>query len=349
MRMQLHIGNKIIGEGRPCFIIGEAGVNHNGSLKLAQKLVDVAKRAGVDAVKFQTFKSEHLVTAQGEMAEYQKKNIGKTESQLAMLKKLELDYEDFRKLKRYCDKKKIMFLSTPHTDDAVDFLNSLVPVFKIGSGDLTNIPLLEKIAKRRKPMIVSTGMATLKEVKDAVHAIRKAGNRKIILLHCTTNYPCPFQEVNLKAMVTLEKKFGLPTGYSDHTAGIVVPVMAVTLGAKVIEKHFTLDKDLPGPDHKASLEPHELKEMVGMVRDAEKALGNGVKKPTASEERIKKVARKSIIAKVDMVSGTKISPRMLIVKRPGTGIQPKAMRQVIGKKAKRIIRKDTVLSWADLQ
>lgn len=347
--MEISIGTRRVGKGQPCFIIAEAGVNHNGSLRLAKKLVDAAKRAGANAIKFQTFKSENLVTIQGEMAEYQKKNIGKIESQLVMLKKLELKYSDFRTLKKYCGKKKIMFLSTPHTDDAADFLASLVPAFKIGSGDLTNIPLLEKIAKKKKPVIISTGMATIAEVRDAVQAIKKQGNSKIIILHCTTSYPCSFQEVNLKAMKTLQDEFHVPIGYSDHTVGIVVPVMAIALGANVIEKHLTLNKELSGPDHKASLEPDEFKEMVEAIRGAEKALGDGIKKPNPNEERIKKVARKSIVAKIDILSGAKISTSMLIVKRPGTGIQPVMMKQVTKKRAKRNIKKETVLSWADLQ
>jgi N,N'-diacetyllegionaminate synthase len=252
----------VIGIGKPCFIIAEAGVNHNGDMKLAKELVDAAVLAGVDAVKFQTFKSEDLVTESAQMAEYAKKNTGKEESQLAMLRRLELKNEDFIELKKYCDKKGIMFLSTAHTADAVNVLNPLMPAFKIPSGDATNIPFLAAVAKKKKPMIVSTGMADLKEVALAVATIKKQGNSKIILLHCTTNYPCPLDQVNLRAMLTLGKEFKLPIGYSDHTEGIWVSVMAVVMGATVIEKHFTLDKDMPGPDHKASLDPQELKEMV---------------------------------------------------------------------------------------
>lgn len=335
-KKSIKIGKKIIKEQSPCFIIAEAGVNHNGDFSLAKKLVDVAKQAGADAVKFQTFKSENVV-------------IGKKQTHLEMLKKLELNYQDFEKLKRYCDKKKIIFLSTPHSEDAVNFLNSLISVFKIGSGDLTNIPFLIKVAKKKKLMILGTGMANLAEVGEAVKTIKKTGNNKIILLHCTTNYPCPLEEVNLKAMIILKKEFGLPIGYSDHTLGITVPVMAVAMGAQILEKHFTLDKNLSGPDHKASLTPKELKEMVKAIRDTEKALGNGLKKPFKSEERIKKLVRKSIVARQDIPKGVKVKKDMLIVKRPGIGIIPKYLDKIIGKKAKRNIKKDNLISFKDLQ
>ena len=342
---KIKIGNKLIDEGKPCFIIAEAGVNHNGSLKLAKKLINVAKATGVDAVKFQTFKTEGVMTENVPMAKYQKKNIGKTETQFQMVKRLELPFEDFIILKKYCDKKGIIFLSTPHSEDAIDFLEPLVPAYKIGSGDLTNLPFLEKIAKKRKPIILSTGMATLGEVEEAVNTIKKEGNNKIILLHCTTNYPCPLEEVNLRAMETLKKEFDLPVGYSDHTLGITVPIMAVTLGATVLEKHFTLDKNLPGPDHKASLEPKEFKEMIRAIRDVEKALGSSIKKPTKSEEKIKKVARKSIVAKVDIPKRAKITKDMLVIKRPGTGIEPKFLDKVIGKRTKKEIKKDELITW----
>lgn len=348
--MKIKIGNKLIGEKEACFIIAEAGVNHNGLLKLAKRLVDRAKEAGADAVKFQTFKAENVATEKTAMASYQKKNIGKKETQLEMLKKVELDYKDFIALKKYCDKRKIIFLSTPHSEDAVDFLEPLVPAYKIGSGDLTNLPFLERIAKKRKPIILSTGMATLNEVKEAVKTIKEAGNNKIILLHCTSNYPCPFEEVNLRAMQTLQKSFrDLLVGYSDHTLGITVPIMAVAMGARVLEKHFTLDKNLPGPDHKASLEPRDLKEMVRATRNAEKALGTGIKKPTSSEEKIKKIVRKSIVAKADIPKGAKITKDMLIIKRPGTGVEPRYLIKIVGKIAKQNIKKDSLIKLIYLQ
>jgi len=346
--MRMKIGARLIGEGEPCFIIAEAGVNHNGDIGLAKELIDAAKKAGADAVKFQTFKAENLVTENAEMAEYQKKNLGKKESQLKMLKKYELNYNDFKRLKRYCDKKGIIFLSTPHSEDAVDFLEPLVPAYKIGSGDLTNLPFLEKIAQKKKPIILSTGMAMLDEVREAVKVIKKHGNNKIILLHCTTNYPCPIEEVNLKTMLTLKREFRLPVGYSDHTLGILVPIMAVAMGAQVLEKHFTLNKNLPGPDHKTSLEPDELREMVKKVREAEKALGDGIKKPTKSEEKIKKIVRKSIVAKNDIPGDAVITEDMLIIKRPGIGIKPKYLNKIIGKKAKKDIKKDSLIKFEDL-
>lgn len=341
--------NITISDRTPCFIIAEAGVNHNGYLKLAKRLVNVAKKSGADAVKFQTFKAEDLVRKKAKMADYQKKNARQKENQLKMLEKLELSERDFRELKKYCDKKKIIFLSTPHTEDAIDFLEPLVPAYKIGSGDLTNLLFLEKVAGKRKPIILSTGMATLEEVREAVNTIKKAGNNKIILLHCTTNYPCLLEEVNLKAMETLKKEFNLPVGYSDHTLGIMVPIIAVALGARILEKHFTLNKNLPGPDHKASLVPTELKEMVKSIRDVEKALGSDIKKPTKSEEKIKKVIRKSIVAIIDIKKLDKIKENMLIIKRPGTGIKPKYFYKIIGKIAKKDIKKDNLIKFKDLK
>lgn len=331
--------------GKKCFIIAEAGVNHNGSLDLAKKLVDVAKIAGVDAVKFQTFKAEDVVTKSAGMAEYQKKNTGKNESQLEMIKKFELSYKDFLELKKYCDNKKIVFLSTPHTQDAVDFLDSIMPLYKIGSGDLTNLLFLKKVANKKKLIILSTGMANILEVKKAIETIKNCGNNQIIILHCTTNYPCPAEEVNLKAMITLQKEFNLPVGYSDHTEGILASIMAVSMGACVLEKHFTLDKNLSGPDHKASLNPQELKEMVLAVRSVEKFLGNGVKKPTKSEEKIKKIVRKSIVAKIDIKKGQKISLENIAFKRPGTGISPEFASNIIGKTVKKDIKKEELISW----
>lgn len=365
---KIKINNGLIGEGEPCFIIAEAGVNHNGSMELAKKLVDAAKNAGANAVKFQTFKAEGLVTKEAGMAKYQEKNIGKKESQQEMLKKLELNYEDFRELKKYCDEKGIIFLSTPHSEDAIDFLEGLVPAYKIGSGDLTNIPFLEKVAKKGKPIILSTGMSTLEEVKEAVEAIKNAGNDKVILLHCTSSYPCPIEDVNLRAMQTMQKEFNHLIGYSDHTLGIQVSVAAAVLGACVIEKHFTLNKKLSGPDHKASLEPSEFKNMIHGIRtvekrlkegekaenilkeipDIEKILGNEMKKPTEDEREIKKLVRKSIIAKVDIPKGIVIAEDMLIIKRPGTGIEPKHVKEIIGKKTREYIKKDELIHLTKL-
>lgn len=341
--MEIQIGHKYIGDKHPCFIIAEAGVNHNGDVGLAKKLVDAAKEAGADAVKFQTFKAEDVVTKEAAMAEYQERNIGKIGTQLEMIKKFELKYADFAELKNYCDKKRIIFLSTPHSEGAADFLEPLVLAYKIGSGDLTNLPFLKKIALKKKPIILSTGMATLKEVREAIDAIAKT-NKKIVILHCTTEYPCPLKAVNLRAMLTIKKEFNLPVGYSDHTDNIFVPVMAVAMGARVLEKHITLDKNMPGPDHKASFNPDEFKKMTDEIRVAEEILGDGIKKITESEKNIKKFIRKSIVARKDIFKGTTIKEDMLIIKRPGMGIEPKYFYKIIGKKAKKNIKKDQLLN-----
>ena len=348
MRKMIKIENRHIGENYPTFIIAEAGVNHNGSLELAKKLVDVAKEAGVDAVKFQTFKTEKIVSKFAPKAEYQIKNTGNNESQYEMIKKLELTEEEFIELYKYTKEKGLIFLSTPFDFESADFLEDLVPVYKISSTDLTNLPFLEYIAKKGKPIILSTGMATLGEIEEAVNTIKKY-NEDIILLHCITNYPADFEELNLRAIKTLEEAFKLPVGYSDHSLGIYAPIAAVTLGAVVIEKHFTIDKNLPGPDHKASLNPEELKEMVKAIRLTEKALGDGIKRPTFSEEKIKKVVRNILVANVDIPKGSIIKREMVTIKRPGIGIEPKYLDIVVGKMAKRDIKKDEVLKWGDLE
>jgi N,N'-diacetyllegionaminate synthase len=339
----IKIANKTIGEKRPTFIIAEAGVNHNGKLEQAKRLVDIAVRSGADAVKFQTFKAEEIVTKYADMAEYQIKNLGRKKSQLDMLKDLELSYEEFKKLKQYCDRKKIIFLSTPHTFDAIDFLEPLVPAYKFGSGDITNFPALSYASKKGKPIILSTGMSTMKEVKDAIKVIKAEGNKKIIVLHCTTNYPCPLEEVNLRAMVTMHVELDCLVGFSDHTSSIMVPALAVGLGATVIEKHFTLDKNLPGPDHLASLEPNEFKKMIQKIRETEKVLGSYEKKPVKSEKKILKYSRKSIVARVDIIKGTLINEKMVVIKRPGTGLSPIFYDKILGKKAKDNIKKDTII------
>ena len=346
---KIKIGGKWIGKGKPCFIIAEAGVNHNGDIDLAKKLIDIAKDAGVDAVKFQTFKTSHLVTKQTQMAEYQKKNIGRKGGQFEMMKKVELRYEDFNELKKYCDKKRIMFLSTPHETDAVEWLEPLVPVFKIGSGDLTNLPFLEILAKKKKPIILSTGMANLGEVEEAIETLRKNGCENIIVLHCTTSYPAHINDINLRAMQTLEHAFKLLAGYSDHTLGITIPMVAVAMGAVMIEKHFTIDRTFCGPDHKASLEPNELKKMVKGIREIEKALGNGIKKPTNEEENIKKIVRKSIVARIDILKGSTITKDMLGIKRPGTGLEPKYINEILGATAKININRDDMISWDNIE
>ncbi len=332
------------------FIIAEAGVNHNGRLDLAYQLIDVAKDAGADAVKFQTFKAENVVSRLADKAEYQKKTTGSNESQFEMIKKLEISFDDFIKLKKYCDKKEIIFLSTPFDHQSIDFLYDLIDIYKIPSGEIINHPYLKHIAAKNKPIIMSTGMANLGEVGEAINTILSVNSKaNISLLHCTTNYPAPYEEVNLKAMQTLAVAFKLPVGYSDHTLGIEVPVAAVAMGAKIIEKHFTLDKKLSGPDHKASLEPSELKEMVKAIRNIEMALGDRIKKPNKSEIEIMKVARRSLIATRDIRVGEIIKESDIAIKRPGTGILPKFKEIVIGMKLINDIRQDEPFRWENFK
>ena len=335
------IGNRIIGDGKATFIIAEAGVNHNGNLTLAKQLVDKAVLAGVDAIKFQTFKTEKLVTRYADMAEYQKDNLGKTDSQFNMLKKLELSYDDFIELQEYCRTKGIMFLSTPFDFESADFLASLnMEAFKISSSDLTNIPFLEHIAKFKKPIILSSGMATLSEVEEAINVIYCQGNKEVAVLHCTSNYPSKLQNVNLNAMNTIKNAFKIVSGYSDHTVGITIPIAAVALGGNIIEKHFTLDKNMEGPDHKASLSPLELKEMVIAIRSVEMALGTGIKMYNPSEVDTMKAARKSIVAARHIKVGESISLDDLDYKRPGTGLLPKFYVDIVGKIAIKDIKAD---------
>lgn len=344
--MRIKIGNRLVGKGQSCFIIAEAGVNHNGDIALAKKLVDVAKESGADAVKFQTFKAEEVVTKNAKKIKYQAESTGVEESQFEMLKKLELSKRDFKELFDYAQKKEMLFLSTPDDKGSVDLLDTLgVASFKIGSGEITNFPLLKHIARKAKPIILSTGTATLEEVKEALEVIQKEGLKEVVLLHCVTAYPAKIEDMNLRAMATLRNIFKLPVGLSDHTLGITIPIAATALGACVIEKHLTLDKNFPGPDHKASLEPAELKKMIEAIRDVEKASGDGVKRPTASEEKIKKLIRRSIVAKIDISKGEYISQDMLDMKRPGTGISPKYLKRLVGRKAKKDIQKDQILTW----
>lgn len=314
-------------------IIAEAGVNHNGSLELAKKLVDAAKEAGADIVKFQTAKLESLVSKSAPMAEYQKNNIGSESSQREMLKKLLLSFEDFVELQKYCAKKEIEFLSTPFDIESIRFLKDMVDVWKVPSGEITNLPYLVEIAKTKKPIIMSTGMCEMEEIEAAVELLQKHGAGELTLLHCNTQYPTPYEHVNLLAMNELRDKFRVPVGYSDHTPGIEVPVAAVALGAVVIEKHFTLDKNMPGPDHKASLEPQELSEMVRLIRNIEKAMGDGKKKPSMSETPNKAVARKSIVAAKEIKKGEIFTEENLTTKRPGNGISPMKWYEVLGQKA----------------
>lgn len=327
------------------FIIAEAGVNHNGNLELAKKLIDAAAQAQADAVKFQTFKTENLLVPAAPKAQYQRQTTGGSESQWEMLRGLELSHRAHGELLAYCRQKNILFLSTPFDEESADFLDSLgVTRFKLPSGEITNIPFLRHVAGKRKPIILSTGMSYLEEVRDAVNAIVAEGHRDITLLHCVSSYPAPFAELNLKAMETLKKEFALPVGLSDHSPGTEAALAAVALGAVMIEKHLTLDRNLPGPDHRASLEPHEFEALVAGIRRVESALGDGIKEPQPSEMDTRNVARKSLVARCDIPSGTRLEPHMLVVKRPGTGFAPKEIIRFLGKTSRRSIVKDEIIS-----
>lgn len=325
-------------------IIAEAGVNHNGSYDIARKMVDVAKEAGVDFVKFQTFRPENLVSRYAEKAEYQKETTGSEESQLDMLKKLTLTDENFILIKEYCDKVGIGFISTPFDLESIEFLEQFDMAFwKIPSGEVTNLPYLEAIAKTGRDIIMSTGMCDVQEIKDAITVLEKNGAKNITLLHCNTQYPTPFEDVNLSAMKTIEIETGMTVGYSDHTMGIEVPIAAVAMGAEVIEKHFTLDNNMEGPDHRASINPTELKAMVSAIRNIEKSVGEGLKQATLSEIENKNIARKSIVAKKNILKGEILSDNNLTTKRPGNGITPMKWYDVIGTKAVRDFKEDELI------
>ncbi|MGE7090268.1 N-acetylneuraminate synthase [Lysinibacillus sp. NPDC048646] len=352
------------------YIIAEAGVNHNGSFEMAKRLVKVAKVAGADAVKFQTFRAKNLVTKEAMQADYQVENLGEASSQYEMLKKLELSFDEFTSLKNYCDEIGIEFLSTPFDHDSVDFLVDELQMHtvKIPSGELTNSPFIHYIATKQKKMIISTGMATIDEIHEAlslvayglarpdadvsiesVHSFYKTNEAKDILqrfvtvLHCTTEYPAPFETINLKAMNHLSEELALSIGFSDHSQGIVIPIAATSMGATVIEKHFTLDRTLPGPDHVASLEPSELMAMVEGIRQVERALGSGVKEPTVAEVKNRVVARKSIVARTDIKPGEIFKISNLDIKRPGNGISPAKYWSLLGEKATKFYQKDELI------
>lgn len=328
-------------------IIAEAGVNHNGDIAKAKALIDKGAEAGVDYVKFQTFKAEKLVTKQAKRASYQDKNTQDNDSQYEMLKKLELSQALHQELMDYCNQKGVKFLSTGFDSESLVFLAQLgITIAKVPSGEITNLPYLRQVASLFPEVILSTGMATIDEIKDAVKVLTDNGvsKNKITILHCNTEYPTPMEDVNLKAMLHIQRELGVLVGYSDHTLGIEVPIAAVALGATVIEKHFTLDKTLPGPDHKASLEPNELKAMVSAIRNIEKAIGgSGLKEVSKSEEKNKPIARKSIVASTDIKKGNIFTPENLTVKRPGTGISPMQWDEVIGKESKRDFEEDDLI------
>lgn len=328
------------------FIIAEAGVNHNGDINLAKKLIDAAAAAGADAVKFQTFNTDNEVSKFAPKAEYQLETTDEDESQYEMIKKLELSREDHLVLMDYCKASSIKFLSSPFENDAIDLLAELgLDIMKIPSGEITNFPFMKKIGALNKKVIMSTGMATIGEVEQAIDILTENGTdrEKITLLHCNTEYPTPYEDVNLRAMVTLADSFKLPVGYSDHTKGIEIPLAAVAMGAVVIEKHFTLDKTMEGPDHKASLEPGELSEMVKAIRNVETALGTGIKKPSKSEKKNIAIARKSIVALCDIKAGEVFTEENVTTKRPGSGVNPMDWNFVLGRKAPRDFGEDELI------
>lgn len=328
----VRIGKYTIGSGQPCFLIAEAGVNHNGSLDTARRLVELARRAGANAVKFQTFKADRLATTAAPKAAYQERTTDTDESQHEMLRRLELSADAHRSLAEYCASLGILFMSTPFDEESADFLADLgVPAFKIPSGEINNLPLLAHVASKGKPLILSTGMAWLGEVERAVSTVWEAGNLDVVLLHCVSSYPAAPADVNLRAMETMSKAFGVPVGFSDHTLGIDVALAAVALGASVVEKHFTIDRGLPGPDHHASLSPDDLEALVWGVRNVEAALGDGRKVPVAGERDTAVVVRKSLVIARDVPAGTRLTDQDIAFKRPGTGLSPAMKPCVVGR------------------
>ncbi|MFZ0743849.1 MAG: N-acetylneuraminate synthase [Terracidiphilus sp.] len=331
------------------YIIAEAGVNHNGSLDLALRLVDAAKASGADAVKFQTFRASLLASRSAHKAAYQERTTASAESQFEMLQRLELDAAAHEHLIDHCQKIGIQFLSSPFDCQSADLLASMnLPLYKVPSGEITNLPFLQHIASKGRPVILSTGMSTLGEVEEAVQVLRAAGTTQLTLLHCVTEYPAPYDEVNLRAMLTLKSAFDLPVGYSDHTPGIEIAIAAVALGAEVIEKHFTLDRSLPGPDHAASLEPGELEQMVTAIRHVEVALGTGIKAPAPCELPNISVARKSVVAAHPLPVGHKLVLGDLEIKRPGNGLAPKLLPALMGRSLRVNVEKDEVINWNHL-
>lgn len=342
--MTIEVRGRRIGAGQPCFVIAEAGVNHNGDLDLAMQLVDAAAAAGADAVKFQTFRTEQLMTSSAPKAAYQERATGTEGTQSDMIRALELSEDAHRTLLARCEERGIVFLSTPFDEASADLLTELgVPLFKTGSGELTSLSLLRHIARKKRPMIVSTGMANIGEVEAALGAIHAEGNRDVAVLHCVSSYPAPTEDVNLRAMDTMRRAFDVPVGYSDHTLGAEIAIAAVALGACIIEKHLTMSCALPGPDHQASMEPAELTAMVSALRRVEAALGDGRKRPRACEENTAAVARRSLVSRVSIPAGAEVTDAMLVLKRPGTGVPPSAARWIVGRTARVDIAADTLL------
>ncbi|MFH1115227.1 MAG: N-acetylneuraminate synthase [Pseudomonadota bacterium] len=344
----IHIDNRRIGDEEQVFVIAEAGVNHNGDLGFAKRLIDVAVEAGADAVKFQSFKTESVISPVAPKADYQIRLDDPGESQFDMVKRLELDRKAHREISSYCRRKDIIFISTPFDEESSDFLEELdVPLFKIASGEITNLPLLRYVAKKGRPMLLSTGMSYLSEVDRAVRSICEEGNPQMALLHCVSNYPAHPSDINLNAMATLRRAFKMPVGYSDHSLGIEIAIAAVALGACIVEKHFTLDKTLPGPDHSMSLDPAELAALVTGIRKISVALGDGIKAPAESEIPMRAIARRSLSALQKIAAGTPITRSMIGIRRPGSGIEPTHLDLLLGKAPVRSIKKDAPLTWDD--
>ena len=344
---KVKIGDKVVGDGEPCFVIAEAGVNHNGDLSMAKRMIDAAKDAGVDAIKFQLFDPDKMVTPYAAKAGYQ--SDVEAETQLEMLRKLKLTENDVVELAKYAESKGLMFLCSAFDEESVDLLEEIgVPAYKIASSEITNHPLLEHVAAKRRPILLSTGMSTINEVREALDVIQRRGNNQVILLHCISEYPASVESLNLKVINLLRQTFKLPVGFSDHSLEVLAPAIAVALGACVIEKHFTLSRSLKGPDHKASLEPHELREMVRLIRLTERMLGDGIKRVTHGEEQIKLLVRKSIVAKRDIPAGSLITRDMLAFKRPAIGLEPSKLQLLIGRKARRHIKRDEAITLNDV-
>ena len=344
---KVKIGDKVVGDGEPCFVIAEAGVNHDGDLSMAKRMIDAAKDAGVDAIKFQLFDPDKMVTPYAAKAGYQ--SDVEAETQLEMLRKLKLTENDVVELAKYAESKGLMFLCSAFDEESVDLLEEIgVPAYKIASSEITNHPLLEHVAAKRRPILLSTGMSTINEVREALDVIQRRGNNQVILLHCISEYPASVESLNLKVINLLRQTFKLPVGFSDHSLEVLAPAIAVALGACVIEKHFTLSRSLKGPDHKASLEPHELREMVRLIRLTERMLGDGIKRVTHGEEQIKLLVRKSIVAKRDIPAGSLITRDMLAFKRPAIGLEPSKLQLLIGRKARRHIKRDEAITLNDV-
>ncbi|MBX3096493.1 MAG: N-acetylneuraminate synthase [Fimbriimonadaceae bacterium] len=338
------------GEDQPCFIIAEAGVNHNGDLSMAKQLIDVAAVAGADAVKFQTFRAESLVTEDAPLADYMTAAGEQSPSQADLLRRLELPLEAFHELKEYCELREIKFMSTAFDEESADALDAMgMDVVKVPSGELTNIPFLRHLASKKRATILSTGMGTLEEVQEALDALEGAGAGPVAILHCVSAYPAPPSAMNLRAMDTMRKAMRKPVGLSDHSEGITIALAAVAMGACVIEKHFTLDRNLPGPDHAASLEPPELRDMVAQIRAVESALGDGIKQPTEAEMNTRDVARRSVALAKSCEAGHVLTPADLILRRPGTGIPPREFDQLVGKRLARDVGPGTQLKWSDVE